>query len=87
MIERYDDRTIRCPQLGHEVKFTYCRIMNNRLPCRRIAGCWAGELDIREFLTANYSREELDRVCATPPPKMESLVELIEKVKKRKTRG
>lgn len=85
MIEKHDHKTIRCPRLGHEVDFKYCRVMNDRFPCRWIAGCWQTQVDIAEFLSYHYSREELDRVFAPPKPKMETLAELIEKAKKVKT--
>jgi len=85
MIEQHDDKPIRCPRLGDQVTFKYCRIMNNRLPCGRIVGCWEGRIDIGKFLADHYSTEKLDRVFAPPKPKMETLVELIEKAKKVKT--
>jgi len=82
MIEQHDDETIRCPKLGGEVNFKYCRIMNNRLPCGWIAGCWQVRMDINKFLADHYSKEELEPIFSPPKPKMETLVELIEKAKK-----
>jgi hypothetical protein len=82
MIEQYDGKTIRCPRLGDEVNFKYCRIMNDRLPCGWITGCWEMQLDIRKFLADHYSKEQLDQVFAPPKPKIQTLVELIEKTKK-----
>ena len=84
MIEKHDDQTIRCPRLGDEVNFKYCRIMNDRLPCRWIIGCWQMHIDMNRFLADYYSKDELDRVFAPPKPKVESLVELIEKSKRVK---
>jgi hypothetical protein len=85
LIEKHDDKPIRCPRLGDEVNFRYCRIMNDRLPCGRIVGCWQTRIDIDQFLRDHYSGEELDRALAPPKPKMETLVELIERAKKVKT--
>ena len=85
MIEQHDDKPIRCPRLGDEVNFKYCRIMNDRLPCRLIVGCWQTQMDIDTFLRDHYSPEELHQVFAPPKPKMDTLVELIEKAKKGKT--
>ncbi len=82
MIEQYDDKTIRCPRVGGEVNFRFCRFENNMLPCRFIAGCWQGQMDIEALLQEHYSEEELDRIFAPPKPKIESLVGLIEKVRK-----
>jgi len=84
LIEQHDDKTIRCPRVGGEVTFRYCRFENNMLPCRWIAGCWQMHMDITRFLADHYSKEELDRIFAPPKPKIESLVDLIEKARKAK---
>jgi hypothetical protein len=84
LIEQYDDKTIRCPRVGGEVNFKFCRSENNMLPCRFIIGCWQGKLDINAFLAEHYSEEEQARIFAPPKPKIESLVGLMEKVRKEK---
>lgn len=83
MIEQYDDKTIRCPRVGGEVNFKFCRTENKMSPCGWIAGCWQTRMDINKFLEDHYSNEELDRIFAPPKPKLESLVEMIEQAKKR----
>ena len=85
LIEEHDDKTIRCPRVGGEVNFRFCRFENNMLPCRLIVGCWQMEMDINEFLEDHYSKEDLDRIFAPPKPKIQNLVELIEKARKAKT--
>ena len=82
MIEQYDDKRIRCPRVGGEVNFRFCRFENNMLPCRFIVGCWQGQMDIEAFVQEHYSEEELDRIFTPPKPKIESLVGLMEKVHK-----
>ncbi len=82
MIEQHDDKTIRCPRIGGEVNFRYCRCENNMLPCGWIAGCWRMRIDINKFLEDHYSNEELNRVFALPRPKIEGLLNLIEQAKK-----
>ncbi|MBW2058618.1 MAG: hypothetical protein JRH07_11625 [Deltaproteobacteria bacterium] len=83
MIEEHDGKGIRCPRLGGEVTFKFCRTMNDHLPCGWIARCWRGQLDIEKFLADHYSPQELDRVFTPPKSKLETLVELVEKAKKR----
>ncbi|HBF42122.1 MAG TPA: hypothetical protein DDW42_00545 [Desulfobacteraceae bacterium] len=83
LIEQYDDKTIRCPRIGGEVNFKFCRSENNMSPCRWIAGCWQRRFDINEFLTEHFSREEIDQISVPPKPKLESLVEMMEQAKKR----
>ena len=82
MIDQYDDKTIRCPRLGGEVNFRFCRSENNMLPCRWIVGCWQMQTDINRFMADHYSKEDLDRIFTPPRPKIESLVGLIEKAKR-----
>ncbi len=84
MLEQHDDKTIRCPRVGGEVNFRYCRFENNMLPCRWIVGCWEMRMDINTFLADHYSKEELDKIFVPPRPKIESLVDLIEKASKLK---
>jgi len=83
-MEQHDEKTMRCPRVGGEVTFRFCRFENNMLPCRFIAGCWQGQMDIEAFLNEHYSEDELNRIFAPPKPKIESLVALMEKVQKAK---
>ncbi|OGP56186.1 MAG: hypothetical protein A2Y65_06485 [Deltaproteobacteria bacterium RBG_13_52_11] len=84
MIEQHDEKTMRCPRVGGEVNFRFCRFENNMLPCRWVVGCWQMQMDINEFLDEHYSQEELDRIFVPPKPKIESLVDLMEKVRREK---
>jgi hypothetical protein len=84
LIEQYDDHTIRCPRVGGEVNFLFCRTENNMLPCRWIAGCWKGRMEIQTFLEDHYTKEEREQIFTPPKPKIESLVNLVERAKKAK---
>ncbi len=83
-MDQYDDKTIRCPRVGGEVNFRFCRFENNMLPCRWIVGCWEMRVDMNKFMTDHYSKEEMDRIFTPPRPKIESLLNLVEKAKKVK---
>ena len=83
MIEQYDDETIRCPRVGGEVNFMFCRSENNMSPCRFITGCWQMRVDINEFLEEHFADEEVDLIFAPPKQKLVSLLELMEQAKKR----
>ena len=88
MIEENDVLIIRCPQLGGEVPFSYCRTLNEDLPCRRIMVCWEFRIEIGKFLNEHYSINEIQRALAPPSKtKIETLIELIEKAKKIKEEG
>jgi len=88
MIEEHDALIIRCPQLGGEVPFRYCRIVNEDLPCRRIMVCWEFRIEISKFLSEHYSIDQIQRALAPPTKtRVETLIELIEKAKKIKEEG
>jgi hypothetical protein len=83
MIEEYDSLIIRCPQLGGEVPFRYCRTVNEDLPCRNMVICWEFRIEISKFLNEHYSIDQIQRAFLTPPKtRIETILELIEKVKK-----
>ncbi len=83
-MDQYDDKTIRCPRVGGEVNFRFCRFENNMLPCRWIVGGWEMRVDMNKFMTDHYSKEEMDRIFTPPRPKIESLLNLVEDAKKVK---
>ena len=87
MIEQHDEKTIRCPRVGGEVNFRFCRSEHAMLPCRWIVGCWHTYMEINTFLEDHYSKEESDRIFASPKPKIQSLVGLIEKAKEVKKKN
>jgi hypothetical protein len=79
-----DDYKIRCPRLGHEIPFSYCRLENQGLPCFKTLDCWYDHFLVEEHIREELSPEEWKRVFDKPPkPKMLSLVEMIEEAKKR----
>jgi hypothetical protein len=81
--ERYDSLLIRCPRLGGQVTFGYCRNEGGDLPCLRIIACWQSTLPIADFLKKTLNPEQLERFAGMgPKEKIATLVELIESVKK-----
>jgi hypothetical protein len=79
-----DDFQIRCPRLGHQISFSYCRVENMGRPCFKVLDCWHEHFAVAAFLQEALSPEEWEAVCnRRPPQKMLTLVELIEQAKKR----
>lgn len=79
-----DDYLIRCPRLGHQVPFSYCRSENMGLPCFKILDCWFEHFPVEEYLRQELTQEEWERAFHRPViPKVRSLMELIEQAKKR----
>jgi hypothetical protein len=83
LTERYDHLEIRCPRLGGEVTFRYCRVEGGELPCMRIVACWSRCLPIAGYLREVLSPQQLERFAEQQPKdRIATLVELIEAAKK-----
>ncbi len=82
-ISPQEDYKIRCPRLGHQINFSYCRFENKGKPCFKALDCWHVHFDVVGFFKEKLSAEEWDKTFGAPPkPKLLSLVELIEQAKK-----
>ena len=80
-----DTYATRCPRLGHQVPFSYCRGENSGLPCFKTLDCWHEHFSVETWLRQTLSPEEWDRAFGSrPKPKMQSLLELVEQAKERK---
>jgi hypothetical protein len=85
MIEQHDALIIRCPMLGGEVPFQYCRTLNEELPCRKIIVCWEFRIGISKFLGEHYSMEQIQQAFSPPTKtRIETILELIEAAKRLK---
>lgn len=78
-----EDYTIRCPKLGHQIAFSYCRFEQTTLPCSKILDCWFEHFDVESYINEILTPEAIAKlVHTTRKPKVLSLVELIEQAKK-----
>jgi hypothetical protein len=82
-IDRYDTYTRRCPKLGHEVAFSYCRQPGGDVPCKSIFDCWWERFDIEEFIHLHYSQEVIAKIMEPLMPKHSSLFELMQQAQQR----
>ena len=69
--------------LGHDIHFAYCRAPGSELPCRKIFDCWFRIFDVEVFIRSHYSPTDMEKILAPRPDKAVTLVELIEKARKR----
>jgi hypothetical protein len=88
MINEHDqDMNLRCPRLGHEIPFGYCRKETNGRPCRLILNCWWESFDVRSFLQANLPQDVMSQIeqgiVSGPPPKVASLLDIVQQAKER----
>ncbi len=74
---------IRCPRLGHQINFSYCKFENSGFPCFKALDCWHHYFDVHTFLKENLTAQDFSTIFLnTGQPKILSLIELIEQAKK-----
>ena len=83
MIEEHDHRSRRCPMLGHDIAFSYCRRPGREIPCARVYDCWWEKFDINAFIDTYYSPESIAEVLKPKAPKIVSLVEIIQRAQRK----
>jgi hypothetical protein len=77
-----DDYLIRCPRLGHQIYFSYCRRENHGLPCFKALDCWYSHFLVEDYFRKQLSPEEWEKAFTrSSKTKTLSLVELIEQAK------
>ena len=82
-----DSFRIRCPRLGQQIHFSYCRQENMGLPCFKTLDCWFVHFQVVDYLQKVLSDEQWQKAFERlPTPKVVSLVELIEKAQKTASR-
>lgn len=76
-----DHLTRRCPRLGGEIDFQYCRTVVNG-PCGKILDCWWERFDVAGFMKENLCEKEFEALVAQKPPqKVTTLIEMIRNAK------
>jgi hypothetical protein len=84
----HDQREIRCPRLGGEVRFGYCRREAGNLPCPRTIICWQPFFPVESYLMKQMAPEDWERFSQQQPQdKVTNLLDLIEAAKKRKQKA
>ena len=79
-----EDFKIRCPRLGHQITFSYCRKENHGLPCFKTLDCWFPHFMVEDYMRQELGPEQWERAFSrSGKTKVMSLVELIEQAKKR----
>ncbi|MGD2173812.1 MAG: hypothetical protein PVJ27_00270 [Candidatus Brocadiaceae bacterium] len=88
MLEEHDERTRRCPRLGHQVRFHYCRTQEGSSLCLRILDCWWEAFDVQSFLREHYPAEELKRIRRHEPrDKVTNILDIIQQARRRAQEG
>ncbi len=80
-----DNLGIRCPRLGHQINFSYCRVENSGIPCFKTLDCWHIHFDVQTHLKQQLTSQEFEKAFMVKgKPKVLSLLDLIEQAENRK---
>jgi hypothetical protein len=83
-----NDLEMRCPRLGGEVTFSYCKWEGGDSPCLRVINCWQPVFPVETYLRESMSQDVWKSFSSqTPKDKVSTLIELIEAAKRRKTQN
>lgn len=82
-IEAFDELNGYCRMLGHYLPFRYCRTQQDGLPCAKIIDCFFEKLPIQAFVEKHYTAQQREEIFKQRPPKMQTILELVEQVKRR----
>jgi hypothetical protein len=79
MIDQFDEKQTYCKQLGHHVPFKYCRLVNNKLPCKQVFNCWFEIFPVREFVLSNYTKKEIEAILSPAPSRLDTILDIAKK--------
>lgn len=84
ILARLEALETRCPKLGHQVSFAYCRKESGALPCSRALVCWSPRFPVALVLRRYLGDEAYEAAFEAPPKsRVQSLMEAIEAAKER----
>lgn len=81
-LDELDKLLRRCPRLGHEVPFKYCRQAEIDSPCGRILGCWIKQVSVMNYIQKTFDEATLKKL--QQPEKSNKIISLVEEVRKHK---
>ncbi len=64
----FDHIEVRCPQLGGEVTFGYCRQLQEGLPCSRALVCFELRFPVDQYFQMVLYPQTYQRIFQTTPP-------------------
>ena len=79
-----DDIMVRCPRLGHQVPFSYCRVENTGTPCFKTLDCWHSHFDVVAYFKQTLSKDEFAAAFMNQgQPKIQTLMDLVRQAQTR----
>jgi hypothetical protein len=80
----FDQIEARCPRMGHQINFGYCRSMDNGLPCSHAINCFYYTFPVEEYFRRVLKEETFARIfLAEKPGRYESFLKTLSEAKDR----
>ena len=80
----FDHVEVRCPKLGGEVTFGYCRLLQDGLPCRRALVCFEFKFPVDIYFQQVLKEETYTRIfTSVPENRVERLMNTVAQASQR----
>ena len=80
----FDHVELRCPKLGGEVTFGYCRTVDDGMPCPRALLCFELKFPVEEYFQIVLKEETFTRIFTNPPrTRLERFLDTVDAAAKR----
>jgi hypothetical protein len=81
--DAFDRIDVRCPQLGGEVTFAYCRELQNGLPCPRALICFELRFPVEAYFRRVLEKQTFERLFnSKQPSRLERLFRAVDAARK-----
>ncbi len=82
--EAFDHLEVRCPQLGGEVSFGYCRKLGEGMPCPKALDCWYFKFPVEKYFRLVLEEATFERIFLAPPvSRVERLLNTVSEAQER----
>ncbi|MFO7867349.1 MAG: hypothetical protein R6V02_11155 [Candidatus Aminicenantes bacterium] len=81
--QKVEKQRTYCRKLGHFIKFGYClQCGQENLPCSRVFDCWHRIFPVEAYIRSHYSKEEIQKIMAPPPPRMTAILDMVARIQR-----
>lgn len=86
--EAFDHIQVRCPRMGHQIDFGYCRAMSDGLPCPQAINCFYYTFPVEAYFRRVLKEETFARIFLSEKPgRYESFLQTVSEAKERVEQG
>ncbi len=80
----FDHIEVRCPRMGHQINFGYCRAMSDGLPCSRSITCFYYTFPVEAYFRRVLKDETFASIFLSEKPgRYESFLRTVSEAKER----